>query len=336
MTLLPADATRTVIITHRGYRSYLPACLRRACASNPDGRVVLLGDEASASIGIGEHHDIDQPELQEDLDEFRRIYKCRSRSQGYLFERGCLERWFVIRNFMRREKLRGCLAIDSDVLLFCNVPEESLRFRSYAMTFGRWDAVRVVPHCNFIRGIEGIESFCEYVLELYRNPDALERIAAINRKKYDSSWISDMSLLASWGALGTFPVGFLEDTVAQGVGFDACLDAPDVYEPCSFFPGVLKPWKKITFRDGLPYAKVRGSGLEVPFRCLHYHGRMKQLIDRHDKTMSDDIHAAKILLSKKLFTFPSKIQLFCKNYIASPLARASVVERLALAGWFPK
>jgi hypothetical protein len=112
--------------------------------------VVLLGDEANASIGIGEHHDIDQPELQEDLDEFRRICKRYSRSQGFLWERFWLERWFLIRNFMRREKLRGCLAIDSDVLLFCNVPEESLRFRSYAMTFGRWDAVRVVPHCNFI------------------------------------------------------------------------------------------------------------------------------------------------------------------------------------------
>jgi hypothetical protein len=165
--------------------------------------------------------------------------------------------------------LDGCLAIDSDVLLFGNVAEDSLRFSSYSMIFGCWDAVRVVPHGNFIRGREAIEDFCCFMLDIYRNPVKLHRLAEINRKKFKSAWISDMSLLASWGTNCRFPIGYLENTVADGVGFDSCLDDTKIYVGCGLLPGLLKQWKRLEFRDGIPHATIRSNRYPSKFRVFY-------------------------------------------------------------------
>jgi hypothetical protein len=311
------EPIRTVIIVHRGLSPHLPICVRRAeRAVGAGGRVVLLGDTTNADVGCGEHRFLDTPELQVGLQEFRDVWHHIGRSQDFHLSRLWVERWFFIRNFLRHEQLDGCLAIDSDVLLFCDVGEESLRFAPYAMTFGRWDSVRVVPHCNFIRGRDGLEDFCDWVMECYRDPQQLKRITEINRKKFNAAWISDMSLLASWGARSRFPIGFLEDTVADGVSFDSCLDNTDAYVGCGYFPGILRQWKKLTFRDGVPYGTIRGSGLTVPMKCLHYHGAMKLLMERHDQGHSDDWSVAWEMLSRKVDRYPAKARLFFRNYVA--------------------
>jgi hypothetical protein len=315
---------RTVVITHQGMKPYLDSCVRRAMVAAAGGRVILLGDVANAGVGACEHHRIDDPSLQADLDEFRGMYRQIGQSQEFLRERFWIERWFLIRNFLRREKLDGCLAIDSDVLLFGDVGTESLRFAPYAMTFGRWDAVRVVPHCNFIRGLSGLEDFCAYVLDVYREPRRLARLKDINRKKFGAAWISDMSLLASWGATSGFPVGFLEDTLADGVGFDSCLDATHGYVACGYLPGILRQWKRIVFRDGCPYATIRGGGLDVPMKCLHYHGKMKALINRHARCQDDDWGAAGLMLMGKAAEYPKKCRLLFRNYIRPWLPGAAI------------
>jgi hypothetical protein len=310
-TAKPID---TVIVTHHGRSPYLEICVRRA--SRAARRVVVIGDEENANMGVGEHHLLTDPTLQIDLENFRAIYQQVSRSQGYLRERFWVERWFLIRNFFRRENLDGCLAIDSDVLLFGNVAEDSLRFSSYAMTFGCWDSVRIVPHYNFIRGRDAIEDFCRYVMDIYGSPAKLQRLAELNRKKFKSAWISDMSLLASWGASSRFPVGYLENTVADGVGFDSCLDDTKTYVGCGYLPGILKQWKRLTFREGIPYATIRSNRLTVPMRCVHYHGAMKLLMERHDRGESDNWSTATMMLMSKFSGYPSKFRLFYRNYIA--------------------
>lgn len=320
-TAAPLD---TVLITHLGSSPYLEICVRRAMkAAN---RVVLLGDEQNADLGIGEHHLVTDPSLQDGIGEFRSAYQHWSRSQKVDFERFCIERWFLIRNFLRRENLDGCLAIDSDVLLFGNVAEESMRFSAYSMTLGRWDSVRAVPHCNFLRGREAIEDFCSYVMDVYSNSGKLNQLAVINRKKFKSAWISDMSLLASWGASSRFPIGYLENTVAEGVGFDSCLDDIRTYVGRRFLPGVLKPWKRITFRDGVPYATIRSNGLTIPMKCIHYHGRMKILMDRHDRCVAEDWSIVFRMLARKLMGLRSKFELFFRNYIAPLFRRASEIQ----------
>lgn len=317
-----------VIVVHTGLKPYVEPCLRRAVASHPGGRVVLLGDAANAGIGVGEHHRLDDGSLATDVADFRTVYEHHSSSKREQFERFCIERWFFVRNFMRRENLDRCLVIDTDVLLFCDVAAEAARFGHAEMTFARWDAVRLLPHCNFINGRSGIESFCEYALGLYRDPRRLEAVKAKNGKKFGRHWVSDMSLFADWSACGGHAVGMLEDAVRDGVAFDDAIDRTRGFVRRSFVPGVVRPWKWIEYRDGVPYARHREAG-EVPMKCLHFHGAFKELLPRHAQCLTDDWGAATIMLHRKLRSVPAKASWFARNYIAPRRGGAAPAARRA-------
>lgn len=304
-----------VVVVHQGWKPYVEPCLRKAVDSNPRGRVVLIGDDANAEVGIGEHHGLGDASLVEDVAEFRRVYEHHSSSKTERFERFCIERWFFIRNFMRRERLDRCLVIDSDVLLFCDVAEEADRHRDVAMTFARWDAVRLLPHCNFIGRRDAIESFCGYVLDLYANPSKLDAVKARNSKKFSRHWVSDMSLFHEWSSRGEFPVGMLEDAVRQGVGYDDCIDRPGGFQRHTPMPGVLRAWKRIEFREGVPHGRHLRAG-DVPMKCLHFHGAFKDLMHRHARCLGDGLPAAAIMLRRKLVNVPKKALLLAKSYLS--------------------
>jgi len=303
-----------IIVVHQGWKPYLETCLRTAARCRGLGRLVLIGDSANGAIGIGEHHDLDDPSLTTGLEDFRAVYQHHSSSKTEGFERFCLERWFLVRNFMRRERLDHCLVIDSDVLLFCDVAEEAARFRDAAMTFSRWDAVRLVPHCNFVGCRGAIESFCDYVMNVYRISEQLEAVKAKNGKKFSRHWVSDMSLFHEWSSRGEFPIGMLEHAVRDGIGYDDCIDRQGGFCLRSPMPGLLRPWKRIEYRDGVPHARHRRAGA-VPMKCLHFHGAFKDLMDRHASGLTDDYRAAAIMLRRKFASLPKKGRLFAQNYI---------------------
>lgn len=302
-----------VVVVHLGLQPYVELCLERAARSNPRGGVVLLGDASNAGIGIGEHHRLEDPSLQDDIAEFREVYQ-HSSTKGEKFERLCIERWFFVRNFMRRQRLDRCLVIDTDVLLFCDVAEEAARFRNAGMTFARWDESRLLPHCNFIGTRSAIESFCSYVLEVYREPARLRSVKVKNGKKFGRHWVSDMSLFADWSTRGACAIGMLEDAVADGVAYDDAIDRTRGYVRRSFAPGVLRPWKWIEYRDGVPHARSLRVG-DVPLKCVHFHGAFKDLMARHTRGITDDWEAAKIMLRRKVQGLPRKALKFARTYL---------------------
>lgn len=216
---------------------------------------------------------------------------------------------------MRRERLDRCLVIDTDVLLFCDVAAEADRFRNAGMTFARWDAVRLLPHCNFIGSRAAIESFCDHALGVYQDTSRLEAVKAKNGKKFGRHWVSDMSLFADWVEHGSWTVGMLEDALRDGVAFDDAIDRTRGYVRRSFVPGVLRPWKWIEYRDGVPFARHRQAG-EVPMKCLHFHGSLKDIMGRHAQCLTDDWAAARIMLRRKLKSVPGKTSWFTRNYLA--------------------
>lgn len=63
----------------------------------------------------------------------------RLRGQGFR-----VARWFFIDALLRREKLDGCLAIDSDVPLWGDLSTERQRFGGVDMTYATWDEHRFV------------------------------------------------------------------------------------------------------------------------------------------------------------------------------------------------
>ncbi|MDO4551583.1 MAG: hypothetical protein Q4C96_10085 [Planctomycetia bacterium] len=296
-----------IIVVHQGNSPYLEICLRQARRTNPHSRIIWLHGEADSPLDFVECYCFQEPELSQDVAFFSSIYQHLSSSNSREAERFCIQRWLNVRNFMRCENLSRCLAIDSDVLIFCDVTQEAERFRPYAMTFAHWNATQNLIHCNFIQNISALESFTDYLLKVYQDSELLERVKLTSRKKRNRYRVSDMSLFYDWSVHSDFHFCFFEDLYSDAVFFDSCIDFVQDFQAIHYLPGFFRPFKKITWKDGLPHGTLK-NGLPAPMKCIHYHGFLKFLMPFHFQQRSPHVKIFRLLLQQKWTNFPAKWQ----------------------------
>ena len=299
-----------VVLVHLGNPPYLEYCLRQIRKFNPETPLYLLGDESNDVFDFVIHRHLTDPGLSIDIDRFRTIYQHYSNFDVH-WERLCMERWLFIRNLLRQENLPGCLAIDSDVLLFCNIDEETRRFRDYAMTFAHWDANRNLVHCNFIQNRTALDSFCDYLFQVYEDATMMARVKKENSKSHGRFWISDMSLFGDWNRQTDFPTLFFEDCYDDEICFDRSLDNREYFQSQFYFPG-LRRYKKIRFVEGCPYGRLK-DGRSVPLKCIHYHGHFKFLMSDHFHGGHSHWKTFRTLLWHSISNIPKKLKNFGKR-----------------------
>ncbi len=295
-----------IIVVHCGRSPFLEMCLRQAHRTNPSSRVILLGDETTPSPDFAEFHCIHDPKLFQNVEPFYAAYRHFSSSNSEEVEKFCMARWIILRNFMHREGLTRCLAIDSDVLLFADMTEEAKRFAPYAMTFAHWSKTQNLIHCNFVLDRTALDSFTEYLMRVYRDPLLLERAKEARHKKNGKFRVSDMSHFYDWSVHSEFPFCFFEDLHTDGVFFDSCIDFTEGFRSISYFPGVFRRIKKIAWTDGRPQVTDRlGRRLEV--KAFHYHGAQKFLMPFHMEGRSPHVRIFMAFLKAKLGSVRAKL-----------------------------
>lgn len=304
-----------IIIVHQGNQSYLRTCLNQAKQKCPLNPIYLLGDNSN-QLFAKNHINIQLKEsnINKDIDLFRELYR-HSSNQNYHFERFCIERWFFIRNLMEHLRMDKCCAIDSDVLVFRSVDDAREELKGYAMSFGRWDSTKLFPHFNIIQEKQALDSFCEYVLELFSNPASYARFTAsiVNRK--GRSWVCDMSLFWDWNqSQDQFKIAIFEDLGEKFYSFDSSISKLNNFKASPYHYFVTKRWKELTFRDGQAIATRKGK--EISMRYIHYHGKFKVLMDRHSTRTSDSLKCFLLLVGEKIKHIPTKIKLLTKNHLS--------------------
>ncbi|MDO5552897.1 MAG: hypothetical protein Q4G68_03970 [Planctomycetia bacterium] len=308
-----------IVVVHCGNSRALELCLRQARKMNPDNPIYLVGDESNNCYDFVIHRNVDEPELSTDIAAFCAVY------QGYsmlpaAWERFNMERWLLVRNLMRVENLPACLAIDSDVFLFCNVDEEARRFKDYAMTFAHWDDARNLIHCNFIQNRRALDSFCDYMFQVYTDANLLNLLKEKNCKRRAARhtyWVSDMSLFCDWNQKSNEKTCFFEDFLSEGICYDSCIDSDGVshnFQTQFYLPGLRRRHKKITFVNGVPYSVLR-NGQKVPMKCLHYHGYFKFLMEDHFQGRHSKWKTFGFLLRRSLLNIPEKLRNFAKRLL---------------------
>ena len=141
-----------IIFIHNQNSSYLPLSLWQARKSNPETEVILIGDSGNAHFNYLVNH-VDKSQYSKRADEFAKKFVNFS-TNSHEFELICLQRWFILEEFMRQNNLEKCLYLDSDILLFGNVKSEIHRFRFFGMTIAG-----ISGHSNYINDIEVLAEF---------------------------------------------------------------------------------------------------------------------------------------------------------------------------------
>ena len=108
-----------IIFIHTGYSSYLEFTLRQAKFTSPSSEVILLGDDANASLGSVVRH-VNIRQYSKGASEFEKVYQHFS-TNPYNYERFCLQRWFMLEEFMRSSGYQEVFVCDSDVLMYADI-----------------------------------------------------------------------------------------------------------------------------------------------------------------------------------------------------------------------
>jgi hypothetical protein len=187
-----ASPPSCIIYFHEGFSPYLPFALRQARISNPDARIILLGDYQNRIQGIQYEH-----YLLSDYDgrhqEFLECY--RHFHPGHLGdERRCIERWVYLSEFLKKKKIEEFLFLDSDMLLFCDVGEILSKSRGYDAA----GAPMFWAFCYFLKK-NLVAEFTDWIIQQYRNPAMIRKWDAAFRRhlsgeKEQGAIIQDMAL----------------------------------------------------------------------------------------------------------------------------------------------
>jgi len=156
-----------IIYFHEGYSPYLAFSLWQATQSNPEARVILLGDESNRIAGIHYEHYL-LSDFSTRLNEFRKIYQ-HFHPGNLEDERRCIERWLFLAEFVKCQGINNFIFLDSDTLLFENFlvpPKEWAEFDAAG-------APLFWGFC-FFRKNDLVERFARWIIDQYQNPKIMQ------------------------------------------------------------------------------------------------------------------------------------------------------------------
>ena len=261
-----------IIFFHKGNQDFIKYPLWKAKEENPNSRVILLGDQSNkwlGSDGTIEWHDYSLYKEQAQ-NELVRVYEHYSTNLAH-YELICIARWFIISDFMKREKLNSAFIADTDVLLYCNVSEENEKyFKNYRCTLTNNTSAGI----SFINDVEVLSDYCKFVLDCYSGRDKFHLDKAEShysclQKNGRPGGVADLTW---WGFMKQMCPGEYGETTfitSEYTTFDHCLRAIHGYEQENGL-------KKIVFKEyngkSTPFCKHLRLNRDIRFNCLHLQG----------------------------------------------------------------
>ena len=247
----------------------LELVVNQAKKYNPD--VFLLGDDGNRAYCPDNHKPMS--DYYEGVEEFENLYQHLSTNREDI-EKFCFSRWFVLRNFLRKGGYKGALYLDNDILLFTDASVEyEKRKHLYCMLSGKSSG-----HSSYW-SIEGIEAFCEYLMEIYSNKDSYDfaRLSSHYRVRQEhglDGGLCDMTLLESFGRY-KYPHLVAEGSIVYPYGQDLYYD--HIIQQSEGFE-YENGTKKFVISKGKPCSKYLSTGDYIPFATIHFQGGMKPLM----------------------------------------------------------
>jgi hypothetical protein len=275
-----------IIVVHTGGRSgsyphFLDCALKQAHFSNPESRIILLGDAGNKRCpAFVEHYDVSG--YIRTAEEFARVYRHLS-SNSYDFELFSFQRWFILLEFVKKHRLERFMHIDSDVLVYSDFGKEA----DFMHCLEKYDIGidgMILPH--FFNNISVLDKFCRFAVKSYNDKKFLDRIeekyrggAAIHFGAgidWDVNPISDMTFwcwfLRASKDMKYLELAYLKSSNGSEGAFDLNINTP--YNGVHVIGGV----KNIIFNDKIPYGIRNDANSLLRFHVLHFQGLAKRLI----------------------------------------------------------
>lgn len=276
-----------IIMIHRGYASYLITTLTQVKASNPKSDIILLGDTSNQFLNFIRHENLDN--YYDEAQRFEQVYADKHMSHNsYSYELLCFQRWFIIKKFMKINKIEKCVYLDSDIMVYTNLSDEQKKYEKFEYVFPIFS--------SFIK-FEGIEKICNHLIDFYTDKSLFEILKSLREQKLRQakeqnidrgkvSGISDMTLLTLFrqrnsdkvGAVPNDKVGPAPTKVSSECDvidsmYDTNINASNGFE-------MRNGIKRVYWMDRQPFCRHLELDKKIKFNSLHFQGVAKKYI--HD------------------------------------------------------
>ncbi|AWG21452.1 hypothetical protein FFWV33_07850 [Flavobacterium faecale] len=130
---------KCILFCHYGYSEYLIYTLKQVKLTNPDCRIILLGDKDNRKIAIKanvEHFFFKDYEKSDELLEFEKIYHhvAGVKHNKEFWTKFVFKRWFYIHNFIKENSIDSFWHFDSDNMILANLEFQECKFKEFDCT----------------------------------------------------------------------------------------------------------------------------------------------------------------------------------------------------------
>ena len=293
-----------IVLIHKGNSWYLPYTLFQLKQFNPNTPIYFIGSQETKHFEkCGWVHHIDIDKYTHSGNTLRNVYKHHS-GHGVEFELFCIERWFILNDFLKEKGIEKSVYLDSDILVYSNLHKERMEFDG-DMTWEGFSA-----HTNFINDNKILNTFCEFIVDIYQNGlsgnnqyDTTQFYKRMN--KIEEGFISDMTMFADFDCLHA---GHLLNIALpyKGKVFDITLDET------SLFLEEESGYKKLQWFNNMPFATTK-KGEQIKMNTLHFQGKAKSKLKSHFKLSSFKFLRNKVLNDILILNNRLKNKFFAKS-----------------------
>lgn len=260
---------------------YLIASVLQARFTNPNSPIILFHDFSEIPPDLLAHNITCIPfsEYYGECGKLDELWFNISRNRSEC-ELGSIQRWMVLRNYLRSENVSRCFSADSDLLIYCNITEAQKNFQTVDCTLAdqAWSSL-------FLNNIAVLNVFHDFILEAFRRTSdvwwkILEAINIFNTREPIGN-LADTVLIKLFINEYAASHGFRWQNTNEIVnGSVFCPDLrssslPFEMEPESQDPFDARPLRKTFWQNGLPHARLRENGNLIRLNVLHFRGFLK-------------------------------------------------------------
>lgn len=283
-SMIPAISIDPVILVHRGTQNYVSIAIKQAQVFNK--RVILLTDSPQYFRNVEAY----------DLNDFFGTAQCFEHVYKHLspntqkFELFCIQRWFILNEFVAKMRISHFFHCDSDVLLYCNVSTFYQQHRDKVWLLGAVsNGLSAISGYMWSGGIgyfsrEILQQFCDFVSEVYTQKDRLDYLVKKYEKRSNPKHgVCDMTLFSLF-------VDHLKHSGGQdvmsltaeidGAKFDHHISSDEAGFYAKEKVADLEV-KKIIFKNRMPYCFNKKTGDWVRLFCIHFQGKAKPLMAKY-------------------------------------------------------
>ncbi len=319
-----------IVLIHKWTQEYLKYTVKQLLKYHKKNDIILLTDNLDKTkVFLKNIIEIESIENYFDFSKnFEQIYKHMSHI-AYEFEIFCIQRWFILLEYIKKNSIENICHIDSDVMVFSNLIEYFKKNLS-------WSEFNYVGSCwhVFFWNIIWLEKFKNFVFDIYKKKENIkeleryykwEKYAVIYRNNWNfyedkSNSITDMTLFYL----------FLKKTKNLISNDIWIIKNKEVFDNNLWFSEWFKEkfWlKKIVFENKSIYWFLNND--KIKFNALHFQWSTKKfIIDYYNERNNWLKYFIKILPQFLKYNFVKYISIFLKKIWLYEKIRKAYLEKI--------